>query len=225
MAAPDFPHQVETWLFDLDNTLYPAACDLFAQIDIRMGQFIAERLAMDETEARVLQKRYYRDHGTTLNGLMRFHDIDPADYLAYVHDIDLSPVPVLPELARLLDALPGRKLVYTNGSEQHARQVTAKLGVADRFEAIFDIAAADYRSKPDPDSYRRLVDRFDIDPNRAVMLDDIARNLAPAAALGMTTVWVRHHRSEVPDDVSHIDHVAEDLVRFLDDLPLPIDGE
>lgn len=211
------PH-VAVWVFDLDNTLYPASCDLFAQIDRRMTAFIADFLGVADDQARALRKRYYRDHGTTLRGLMDNHDLDPGRFLDYVHDIDHGPVPPNPALARALDRLDARKVVFTNASRAHAERVLQRLGIADRFEAVFDIVAADYMPKPDLAPYRKLLERHAIDPRRAIFIDDLCRNLAPAAALGMTTLWVRGESAETWDDApgDHVQHVTEDLVGWLE---------
>ena len=217
------PHRRRTkaWIFDLDNTLYPAHCNLFAQIDRRIGEFVAAALDLDHGEARVLQKKYFREHGTTLSGLMRHHSIKPAEYLEYVHDIDMSVVPESPALDDALSRLNGRKLIYTNGSTRHAENVLRKLGVTHHFEAIYDIVAADYRPKPDAAPYADLVRRHDIDPAQSVMIEDIARNLAPAAALGMATVWLRTHHDWSHDgsEGDHVHHVTDDLVAWLAALP------
>lgn len=217
-AAPALPSPVETWIFDLDNTLYPASCRLFDQVDRRMGAFIQETLDLGPAEARALQKRYLREHGTTLRGLMDRHGIDPEVFLAHVHAIDLSPVAPDPALDAALGALPGRKIVYTNGSTAHAEAVLERLAVGRHFEAIFDIAAADYVPKPEPDGFRRLLDRYGVHPRQAVFLDDMARNLAPAAALGVTTVWVRHDSewSHLDSDGDHVHAVCDELVTWLE---------
>lgn len=210
---------VETWVFDLDNTLYPAACDLFAQIDVRMTAFIAELLDVDPVEARRLQKSYFHEHGTTLNGLIRVHGIEPSGFLDYVHDIDLSVVAAAPELERRLEGLPGRKIVFTNGSLVHAERVLARLGVDHHFRDIFDIHAAAYVPKPSIATYQGLIAHFGFDPKRAIMFDDLSRNLVPAHQLGMTTVWVRSDsewsRALEPAARHCIDHVCDDLLGFL----------
>ncbi len=215
-SAPDLDH-VETWLFDLDNTLYPAACDLFAQVDRRMTEFIGRHLHLGWDEARALQKRYYREHGTTLHGLMHQHGLDPALFLEYVHDIDLTPLSPNPVLADTLKRLSGRKLVYTNGSAPHAERVLEKIGIANHFEAVVDIVAADYVPKPEPAAYEAVVSRFGIEPRAAAMIEDIARNLAPAHALGMTTVWLRTEDgwSAPADGARYIDHTIDDLTEWL----------
>lgn len=213
--------QAEVWIFDLDNTLYPASCNLFTQVDRRIGDFIADRFGIPFDEARAMQKRFFREHGTTLRGLMVEHDIDPVPFLDYVHDIDATPVEPSPTLDRALAALPGRKVIYTNGSVAHAANITARLGIGDRFDGVFDIVAADYVPKPDPRPYRTMVESFGIDPARAVMVEDIARNLAPAHAMGMTTVWVVSEADWARPGMGgvgsgdHIDHAVPDLVAWL----------
>lgn len=208
------------WVFDLDNTLYPAACKLFDQVDVRMGTFIAEEFDLAYDEARRMQKQYFYEDGTTLRGLMRHHGTDPTRFLDYVHEIDLTGVPADPILDTALGRLPGRKLVFTNGSAAHADRVLGRLGIARHFEAVVDIVASEYVPKPEPAAYDRLVERFSIDPARAVMVEDIAANLEPAHKLGMTTVWLRH-----ADDWAHkhpdhqfIDHVITDLPAWLAEL-------
>lgn len=219
MSGPDFSH-VETWLFDLDNTLYPSSCDLFAQIDVRMTAYVARLLGIDAAEARALQKRYYVDYGTTLSGLIARHGVDARDYLDYVHDIDLTVVPENPTLDRLLAQLPGRKLVFTNGSFAHAENVVARIGIAHHFDDIFDIEAAEFIPKPAPESFQRLLHRTGLAPGRAAMFDDLARNLKEAHTLGMTTVWIRSAKSWAPpgagdEDLGHVHHETDDLTAFL----------
>ena len=219
-ARPRLDH-VETWIFDLDNTLYPASSNLFAQVDRRIGEFIAARFDLPYEEARKKQKGYFRDYGTTLRGLMTEHDIDPGEFLEYVHDIDVTPIAPSTALDAALAALPGRRLIYTNGSVRHAEKVMDRLGVTARFEGVFDIVAADYVPKPDPRPYGVLLERHGVNPTRAVMVEDIARNLVPAAALGMTTVWIRSEADwSRPDGGgigtgAHIHHVVDDLVEWL----------
>ncbi len=215
--APALEH-IEAWVFDLDNTLYPASCNLFAQIDRRMGTFISEFLGVDRAAARRVQKSFFRKYGTTMRGLMTEHGLDPEVFLDYVHRIDHSPVQPDPALDHALTRLDGPKYVFTNGSREHAEKVIARLGVGHHFERIFDIAAAGYLPKPNPDSYARLVRATGLRPERAVLVDDIPKNLEPAAALGMTTVWMRSQTeyAEVGDkDGDFIDHVADELAGWL----------
>jgi putative hydrolase of the HAD superfamily len=210
---------VTDWIFDLDNTLYPARCNLFVQVDRRIGLFIQERLALDADAARALQKRYFHEHGTTLRGLMTHHAIDPQVFLEFVHEIDVAAVPPSPALAAALARLPGRKFIFTNGSLAHADRVMARLGVAHCFDCVFDIVAANYLPKPDPTTYRRLVERHGIDPAAAAMIEDLPRNLRPAAALGMTTVLVLTGEDWAQGDAAgdHIHYVTDDLLGWLDE--------
>ena len=208
---------IDTWIFDLDNTLYPPACRLFDQVDRRIGQFISQYLSLDSAEARALQKRYFREYGTTLRGLMTVHGMAPEPFLEFVHDIDVTPVPPSPALADALAGLPGRKLVFTNGTVSHAERVIDRLGVAGTFEAIFDIVASGYIPKPDPRPSHALLSNHAVEPTRAVMVEDIAKNLATAHGLGMTTVWLRNDSAFAGngDEAPYVDHAIDDLADWL----------
>jgi putative hydrolase of the HAD superfamily len=184
-----FDH-VRDWIFDLDNCLYPASTGLFALIDERMGAYIQRLLDCDLDEARRVQKAHFHEHGTTLAGLMKEHGIDPHDFLEDVHAIPLDRVQCDERLGRLLPRLPGRRFVFTNGDAPYARRVLEAIGVTDHFDDLHDIHASSYRPKPDPHGYELLCERFGIDPASALLADDMVQNLAPARALGMTTVWV-----------------------------------
>jgi putative hydrolase of the HAD superfamily len=222
--APDFSH-VEAWVFDLDNTLYPPSCNLFAQIDAKMRVFICNFLNIGPDEAYRLQKEYYRGHGTTLAGLMKLHNVNPDDFLAVVHDIDVSVIPPNPALARVLATLPGRRLVFTNGTVAHAKRVLSQIGIHDHVEEIFDIVHADFVPKPHVATYERFLGLHGIDPKRAAMFEDLDRNLEPAHALGMTTVLVRSEEGhadpavrswgEAGPDAAHVHYRTQDLATFL----------
>lgn len=186
---PRFAH-IREWIFDLDNCLYPASTGLFALIDERMSAYIQRLLGCDPIEARRVQKAHFHTHGTTLAGLMKEHGVDPHDFLKDVHDIALDRVQCDERLARLLARLPGRRFVFTNGDAPYARRVLEKIGVNDQFDDLHDIHASSYRPKPDPHGYALLCERFGIDPPQALLADDMVQNLAPAKALGMTTIWV-----------------------------------
>lgn len=226
---PNVFSQIDVWIFDLDNTLYPPACDLFGQVDQRMGAYISQLLDLDRIEARKIQKTYYRDYGTTLRGLMQEHNIDPKAFLDYVHDIDHSPIKPDKALREAIDALPGRKLIFTNGSRRHAEAVAGKIGILDLFEGVFDIIASDYIPKPQRASYQAFVKEFEIDTTRAAMFEDLSRNLTIPAELGMATVLVKPGEGEHPDAAEgwvrpdeigdHIHHITEDLTAFLGDIP------
>lgn len=209
---------VDTWVFDLDNTLYrPSACDLFPHMDRRMIEFIADFLQVDMEEANRLRQTYYSSYGATLKGLMEVHALAPGKFLDYVHEIDLDMMAADPALEAALASLEGRKLIFTNATERHALNVLERLGVAHHFEGIFDVAAAEYVPKPQQAAYDAFLRRHGVDARGAAMFEDTARNLAPAAALGMTTVWVRTDRPHAqPGDADDfIHHVAEDLVAWL----------
>jgi putative hydrolase of the HAD superfamily len=221
-----FDH-VSSWVFDLDNTLYPSHCDLFAQIDQRMRAFISKFLDVTEDEAGRLQKTYYRDHGTTLSGMMTIHGMKPAAFLDFVHDIDLAPVRPDPELAQALEQLPGRVLVFTNGTVKHAERVMAQLGVRHTVEGVFDIVHADYVPKPHRATFERFCAQHSVDPTQAAMFEDLPRNLVAAHDLGMTTVLVEPKDGHADPavrgwgdarDGAHIHHRTDDLAEFLKQL-------
>ena len=216
---PTFGH-VTDWIFDLDNCLYPASTGLFELIDERMGVFIQQLLDCDPVEAKRVQKAHFHEHGTTLAGLMREHQVDPHHFLEDVHAIPLDRVSRDERLARGLARLPGRKIVFTNGDAPYARRVLAALGISERFDELHDIHASDLRPKPDEHGYRLLLDRLAIDPPHAVMVEDMAQNLKPAKKLGMTTVWVdngseRGNHGHHPD---YIDLTIADVGEWLEQM-------
>jgi len=222
-AKRDFA-DTTAWIFDLDNTLYPARCNLFAEVDKRMGKFIADYLGVPFEQARHLQKSYYRQFGTTLSGLMQVHKLDPQPFLDYVHDIDLSAVPELPELAAAVAALPGRRLIFTNGSRRHAERVAEKLGVLHLFEDICDIAACEYVAKPSAGAFDRMVKRHGVAAREAAMFEDMPHNLEAPHALGMVTVLVHSDYLDHPAQLQmrnwrelpgHIHHATDCLTTFL----------
>ncbi len=211
---------INTWVFDLDNTLYPVTETLLRHIDEHMGKFVANFLNIDATEARRVQKAYFRKYGLTLRGLMIHHGLDPTRYFEEMTPMDLTQVDPNPALGEAIERLPGRKIIYTNASRHHAQMVLDRLGIPEAFEAIYDIAAADYLPKPAIEAYQTLCSMHAIDPKRAVMIDDIARNLEPAAALGMKTVWMKTG-AEWARDVepeAHIDHVIGDVFSWVQDV-------
>ncbi|MDR6128727.1 putative hydrolase of the HAD superfamily [Sphingomonas sp. SORGH_AS802] len=210
---------VRNWIFDLDNTLYPASADLFAHIDRRMTAFIAELLSVDLVEAHRIQKAYFIGHGTTLAGLMAEHQVDPHAFLAYVHDIEMDVLQADAPLVAALARLPGRKLVFTNGDGPYALKVLERLGLGGSFEAVHDIHAMDLRPKPQPEAYAGLCAAFDLDPRESLFVEDMARNLKPAKAIGMTTVWVDNGSEQAPDaDRSYIDFHIHALAPWLEQI-------
>lgn len=219
--GPDFRH-ICNWIFDLDNTLYPSSCDLFGQIDEKMALYTQRLLGITLAEARKLQKEYYYAHGTTLNGLMRVNGVDAEDYLAYVHDIDLSVLTPDPALHDALAKLPGRKFVFTNGCVNHAGRVLARLGIAEHFHDVWDIRTIGFQPKPDAAAYRTVLAHAGSDGRDAAMFEDITRNLVEAKELGMTTVWLRNGSdwsrqgpSHPVAQPHHIDYETDDLAAFL----------
>lgn len=209
---------IDSWIFDLDNTLYPASSNLFAQVDKRMTAYIVRLLGVDAVEARRIQKRYFHDHGTTLAGLMRHHAVEPGEFYDYVHDVDLALIREDRRMIAAVARLPGRRIVFTNGNAPYAHRVLARLGLTASFEAVHDIVACGYVPKPDPAAYRSMCDALGVTPTASLFVDDMARNLAPAKALGMATAWVDNGSEQGPD--AHvracIDHVVTDLPAWLE---------
>jgi len=217
--------EIETFVFDLDNTLYPASSDLWPKIDDRITLFMIRLFGLDSLSLRALQKHYYQRYGTTLRGLMAEHGVDAETYLRYVHDVDRSSLKPDHTLAAAIAALPGRRLILTNGSREHAVETARALGVDHLFEDIFDIVAADFVAKPDAEVYDRFFLKHAIDPRRSALFEDIARNLEIPHHQGATTVLVKP-RSEVAvaredweiaeGHEPHIDFVTSDLAAFLE---------
>lgn len=206
---------IDTWIFDLDNTLYPAGPALFGQIERRITEYVCRLEGCDFDAAFAIQKRHFHAHGTTLSGLMAEREIDPHDFLAYVHDVDMSALNPNDRLVEAIARLPGRKLVFTNGDAPYAGRVLERLGLGDSFEGIHDIHATAYRPKPHAEAYRGLCEAYALDPTRALFVEDMARNLPPAKAIGMTTVWIDNGSEQVGVDHAHIDFVTPDLTAWL----------
>jgi len=221
--------RVATWVFDLDNTLYPHHLNLWQQVDVRIRDYIVGLLKVTHDEAFRMQKDYYKRYGTTLRGLMKEHGLEPDEFLDIVHQIDYSPLTPNPALGAAIEELPGRKLILTNGTRNHADEVLRRLGIDKHFEDIFDIKSAELEPKPNAAVYERFLARHRVDPRQAVLFEDLARNLVVPHQLGMTTVLV------VPDgaeevlredwelegrDAAHVDHVTDDLTGFLEGIEL-----
>lgn len=225
-AASRSFERVDTWIFDLDNTLYSHEAQVWPQVGQRITQFVAEMFDLDGISARALQKLYYHRHGTTLRGLMDEHGMDPAGFLDFVHDVDLSLLPANERLSAAIAALPGRKLVFTNGSARHAENICRKLGVDGHFSGYFDILAADFVPKPEQGAYDLLLQQYNVDPGRAAFFEDMARNLEPAHSMGMTTALVlpatpdpyREPFEQAREELAHVDHITDDLTRFLEQI-------
>ncbi len=207
---------IDTWIFDLDNTLYPADGGLFPQIHAKMGVYIQSLLGVDPTEALRVQKLYYHSHGMTLPGLMAHHGVDPHEFLANVHDVDVDVLAPQPAMAALIARLPGRKFIFTNADSAYADRVLARLGLDAVFDGMHDIHALDYVPKPAPYAYASLCAAHGINPKTAVFIEDMARNLTPAKAIGMMTVWIDNGSEQGPGDHrENIDITITDLHDWL----------
>jgi putative hydrolase of the HAD superfamily len=223
LGKPGFGH-IETWVFDLDNTLYPHHLNLWQQVDERIRDYIVGLLKITRDEAFRLQKDYYRRYGTTLRGLMEEHGLAPNDFLDIVHQIDRSPLQPNPALGAAIEKLSGRKYILTNGTRDHAEDVMRRLEIEKHFDDVFDIKAAELEPKPRPLAYERFLARHNVDPGRSAIFEDLARNLEVPHTLGMTTVLVVPEGARVVlredwelagRDAAHVDHVTDDLADFL----------
>ena len=208
---------VEHWVFDLDNTLYPAETELFKQVSSRITEFVALALGLEPNAATHIRRKYYLAHGSTLRGMMENHATDPNHYLDFVHDIDVSVIAPSTKLDAALTALDGQKLIFTSANRDHAERVLSQLGIRHHFEQMFSIESSNYVPKPHRPVYDLMVETCAVVPQRAAMFEDSARNLAPAAALGMVTVWLPNYTdfSQEGADGDHIDFVVEDLPDWL----------
>lgn len=214
---------IDTWIFDLDNTLYHPKVNLFAQIDARMSRFIADMFSLSLTEARAMQKDFFLNHGTTLRGLMDVHGVEPQAFLDYVHDIDMTMLKPDRPLAAALGQLPGRKILFTNGDSLYAARVLERLGLSRQFEAIHCILACGLQPKPRQSAYDSLITALDINPESSIFFEDMAINLLPAKAMGMTTVWVANDSpwsGRALADHSHIDYTIDDVSAALTTLTM-----
>jgi len=208
---------IKCWLFDLDNTLYSGETRVFEQVDKKMSEYISKKLNVSLVEAKKIQKNYFYEHNTTLNGMIKNHKIDASEFLEFVHDIDLNFLKKDIPLEIELKKLPGKKIIFTNGSRKHALNVTKKIGIEKCFDDIFDIVDADFFPKPTVFPYKKLVEKHKIDPNLCVFIEDIARNLKPAYEMGMKTVWIKNEEPWAKEFSSSnfIDYKTDNLSKFL----------
>ena len=215
-----FKKKYDTWIFDLDNTLYSADSGIFQQVHILMGKFIEKNLNVEYENAKKIQKDYYKKYGTTLRGLMDNHGIDPDFFLEEVHKLDYSIVGPNQKLNEELNKLNGRKIIYTNANLQHVNNVLSRLELTNKFDEIYDIKMANYVPKPEISPYKKIIKKFDIDPVSSVMFDDIAKNLVPAKNVGFSSVWIDHGYENFTDDIKnsekYLDYKTKDLSLFLD---------
>lgn len=214
-----FDH-IETWVFDLDNTLYPPEVRLFDQIETKMTSWVMETLKLDQPEANALRKHYWATYGTTLAGLMDVHGLDPGPYLTDVHDISFDDLDPDPALIKGISALPGRKIIYTNGTADYAANVADARGIVHLFDAIYGVEEANFRPKPEPAAYAAVIAKDGLTPSRSAMFEDDPRNLLSPKSLGMTTIHVAPEK--IPD--AHIDHHTDDLPQFLSSITQPKSG-
>ena len=218
-----FPtHKIGDWVFDLDNTIYPANTNLFSRVSIRITEFVSRHYKVSADDARIIQKDLFHRYGTTMRGMMSEENIKPEAYLNYVHDIDVIDLDRELELDEMLTALPGRKHIFTNGTVPHAENILSAYGIRHHFDQIFDIVAADYIPKPAQHAFDCFLQQTSINPNKAVMIEDMAANLRPAAALGMRTVWLTSDIEWAArgSNEAFVHHKAEDLKDFLRSLLL-----
>ena len=208
---------IKYWLFDLDNTLYSGKTKVFEQVDKRMSQYISEKLNVDVKEAKKIQKNYFYKYNTTLNGMIKNHEIDADEFLNFVHDIDVDFLKKDINLSKQLEKLDGKKIIFTNGSRKHALNIMQKIGVEQHFDDIFDIVDAEFIPKPGVEPYKKLVKKHKIDPNLCVFIEDIARNLKPAYEMGMKTVWIENDEpwAKKFSDSYFIDKKTNNLSEFL----------
>ena len=208
---------IKYWIFDLDNTLYSGDTKVFDQVDKKMSKYISGKLNVSIEEAKKIQKNYFYEYNTTLNGMIKNHKIDPDEFLEFVHDIDIDFLKKDFKLAEEINKLEGKKIIFTNGSRKHALNVTTKIGIDHLFDDVFDIVDSEFVPKPAIQPYRKLVKKHKIDPNLCVFVEDIARNLKPAYEMGMKTVWIEN---EVPwakkfSDANFINYKTSNLSDFL----------
>ena len=213
---------VDTWIFDLDNTLYSADSGIFQQVSELMGKFVSKYLNIDIKEAKKIQGKYYRKHGTTLRGMMDNHGVDPDTFLNEVHQLDYSIVEPNHKLNEELAKLKGKKIIYTNANQKHVNEVLVRLELTNMFDAIFDIKMANYIPKPEERPYKQIIEKFSINPSSTAMFDDIAKNLVPAKNLGFTSIWINAGHENFSDDIKNsknfLDFKTNDLSLFLDEV-------
>jgi len=211
---------IKFWLFDLDNTLYSGATKVFDQVDKRMSDFISSKLNISKEEAKKIQKNYFIEYNTTLNGMIKNHKINANEFLEFVHDIDLSFLKKDKQLDEEIEKIDGKKIIFTNGSKAHAINVTKRLGIERHFDDIFDIVSADFIPKPSLETYKKIIEKYKIEPQYSIFIEDIARNLKPAHELGMKTVWIKNDEPWAAEfsDSDFINYRTDKLSKFLKEI-------
>ncbi len=212
--------KIKYWLFDLDNTLYDGATKVFDQVDKKMTKFISEKLNISTVEARKIQKNYFQEYNTTLNGMIKNHKIDADEFLEFVHDVDLNFLNKDKDLEEEIKKLEGKKIIFTNGSRAHAENVTKRIGIDKLFDGIFDIRDSEFIPKPSSEPYKKLVESYKIEPQYCIFFEDIARNLKPAYEMGMQTVWIKNKEPWAAkfSEADFVIHKTDKLVNFLKEI-------
>ena len=212
--------KIKYWLFDLDNTLYSGDTKVFDQVDKKMSKFISEKLKISEEEAKKIQKNYFHEYNTTLNGMIKNHDIDANEFLEFVHDVNLDFLKKDEFLGNQINKLNGKKIIFTNGSKAHAANVTGKIGIDKLFDGVFDIVDSDFYPKPSMEPYKKIIENYNIEPEYCIFFEDIARNLKPAHELGMKTVWIKNKEPWAAEysDSEFINYRTDNLAKFLEEI-------
>tara|TARA_B100000963_G_scaffold347947_1_gene354846 strand:- start:5427 stop:6092 length:666 start_codon:yes stop_codon:yes gene_type:complete len=213
-------NKIKYWLFDLDNTLYDGATKVFEQVDKKMTKFIAEKLNISNVEAKKIQKNYFEEYNTTLNGMIKNHKIDADEFLEFVHDVDLNFLNKDENLEKEIKRLEGKKIIFTNGSRAHAQNVTRRIGIDKLFDGIFDIKDSEFIPKPSIEPYKKIVEDYKIEPQYCIFFEDIARNLKPAFEMGMKTVWIKNDEPWAAkfSDANFINYKTDKLAKFLKEI-------
>ena len=212
--------KIKYWIFDLDNTLYSGQTKVFSEVDKKMSAFISEKMNVDLVKAKEIQKKYFYEYGTTLSGLMKQDGIDPHDFLEFVHDIDISWLPKDLKLREELIKIKEKKYIFTNGSHAHVKNITKQLGIDGLFDGAFDIVDANFVPKPHVDPYKKIIEKFDIEPTKSILIEDIAHNLEQAKNLGMKTCWLENEETFAKKDANkpYIDYKIKNLSSFLQEI-------
>ena len=211
---------IKYWLFDLDNTLYSGDTKVFDQVDKKMSKFISDKLNVSVEEAKKIQKNYFHEYNTTLNGMIKNHDIDANEFLEFVHDVDLNFLKKDVLLENQINKLGGKKIIFTNGSRAHAVNVTKRIGIDKLFDGIFDIVESDFYPKPSLEPYKKIIENYNIEPEYCIFFEDIARNLKPAYELGMKTVWIENNEPWAAEysGEAFINYKTNNLANFLKEI-------
>ncbi len=212
--------KIKYWLFDLDNTLYSGDTKVFDQVDKKMSKFISEKLKVSEEEAKKIQKNYFHEYNTTLNGMIKNHNIDANEFLEFVHDVNLDFLQKDEFLENQINKLNGKKIIFTNGSKAHAANVTQRIGIDKLFDGVFDIVDSNFYPKPSIQPYKKIIENYNIEPEYCIFFEDIARNLKPAHELGMKTVWIKNNEPWAAEysDAEFINYRIDNLANFLKEI-------